>query len=155
VPASTRRSAHFLPHPPCRAGHRQGGPAGAQRTRPIVRGGGHPRLKNNLRRPQLEEIGDRTTVFEFGGLGDRQRDYIDWVLKNSVEEGVAPEDIITEAAATRLAAKLKTPLQIGQHLMRAFKAAFEIGAKPVDENVVEAVLSLRIDDLEPRPTRSG
>ena len=54
-----------------------------------------------------------------------------------------------------LAAKLKTPLQIGQHLMRAFKAAFEIGAKPVDENVVEAVLSLRIDDLEPRPTRSG
>jgi hypothetical protein len=54
-----------------------------------------------------------------------------------------------------LAAKLKTPLQIGQHLVRAFEAAFEIGAKPVDENVVEAVLSLRIDDLEPRLTRSG
>ncbi len=32
----------------------------------------------------MEEIGDRTTVFEFGGLRDRQRDYIDWVLKNSV-----------------------------------------------------------------------
>ena len=94
-------------------------------------------------------------MFEFGGLRDRQRDYIDWVLKNSVEEGVAPEDIITDAAATRLAAKLKTPLQIGQHLVRAFEAAFEIGAKPVDENVVEAVLSLRIDDLEPRLTRSG
>jgi hypothetical protein len=27
--------------------------------------------------------------------------------------------------------------------------------KPVDENVVEAVLSLRIDDLEPRLTRNG
>ena len=39
--------------------------------------------------------------------------------------------------------------------MRAFEAAFEIGAKPVDENVVEAVLSLQIDDLEPRLTRSG
>jgi hypothetical protein len=39
--------------------------------------------------------------------------------------------------------------------VRAFEAAFEIGAKPVDENVVEAVLSLRIDDLEPRLTRSG
>ncbi len=37
----------------------------------------------------------------------------------------------------------------------AFEAAFEIGAKPVDENVVEAVLSLRIDDLESRTTRSG
>jgi hypothetical protein len=87
----------------------------------------------------MEEIGDRTTLFEFGGLRDRQRDYIDRVLKNSVEEGVAPEDVITDAAATRLAAKLKTPLQIGQHLVRAF----------------EAVLSLRIDDLEPRLTRSG
>jgi type II secretory pathway predicted ATPase ExeA len=64
------------------------------------------------------------------------------VLKNSVEEGVAPEDVITDAAATRLATKLKTPLQIGQHLVRAFEAAFEIGAKPVDENVVEAALSL-------------
>ena len=27
--------------------------------------------------------------------------------------------------------------------------------KPVDEKVVEAVLSLRIDDLEPRLTRNG
>jgi hypothetical protein len=43
-------------------------------------------------------------------------------------------------AATRLAAKLKTPLQIGQHLVRAFEAGFEVGAKPVDETVVEAVL---------------
>ncbi len=115
----------------------------------------HPKLKNDLRRPQMEEIGDRTTVFEFGGLRDRQRDYIDWVLKSSVEEGVTPEDIMTDTAATRLAAKLKTPLQIGQHLVRAFEAGFEIGAKPVDETVVEAVLSLRIDDLEPRLTRSG
>ena len=132
-------------------------------TEVVVEGGGqlsvvlvgHPKLKNDLRRPQMEEIGDRTTVFEFGGLRDRQRDYIDWVLKNSVEEGVAPEDIITDAAATRLAAKLKTPLQIGQHLVRAFEAGFEVGAKPVDETVVEAVLSLRIDDLEPRLTRNG
>ena len=53
------------------------------------------------------------------------------MLKNSVGEGVAPEDVITDAAATRLAAKLKTPLQIGQHLVRAFEAAFEIGAKPL------------------------
>jgi hypothetical protein len=69
--------------------------------------------------------------------------------------GCRAEEVMTDAAATRLAAKLKTPLQIGQHLVRAFEAAFEIGAKPVDENVVEAVLSLRIDDLEPRLTRSG
>ena len=116
---------------------------------------GHPRLKNDLRRPKMEEIGDRTTVFEFGGLRDRQRDYIDWVLRASLEERVTPGDVITDEAATLLAAKLKTPLQIGQHLVRAFEAGFEIGARPIDASVVEAVLSRQFDDLEPRLTRSG
>ncbi len=116
---------------------------------------GYPRLRNDLRRPQMEEIGDRATVFEFGGLRDRQRDYIDWVLRSCLEEGVEPEEVIGEATATLLAARLKTPLQIGQHLVRAFEAGFEIGARPVDESVAEAVLSLRIDDLEPRLTRNG
>ena len=93
---------------------------------------GHPKLKNDLRRPKMEEIGDRTTVFEFGGLRDQQRNYIDWVLKASLEESVVPDEIVTDEAATLLAAKLKTPLQIGQHLVRAFEAVFEIGAKPID-----------------------
>jgi hypothetical protein len=57
--------------------------------------------------------------------------------------------------ATLLAAKLKTPLQIGQHLVRAFEAGFEIGAKPIDTSVVEAVLSHRLNDLEPQLTRNG
>ncbi|MBE7213305.1 MAG: AAA family ATPase, partial [Gluconacetobacter diazotrophicus] len=70
---------------------------------------GHPRLRNDLRRPQMEEIGDRASVFEFGGLRDRQRDYIDWVLRSCLEEGVEPEEVIGEAAATLLAARLKTP----------------------------------------------
>jgi hypothetical protein len=116
---------------------------------------GHPKLKNDLRRPKMEEIGDRTTVFEFGGLRDRQRDYIDWVLKASLTEGVAPDNVLTDEAATLLAAKLKTPLQIGQHLVRAFEAGFEIGAKPIAAGVVEAVLSSKLDDLEPQLTRNG
>jgi type II secretory pathway predicted ATPase ExeA len=37
---------------------------------------GHPKLKNGRRRPKMEEIGGRTTVSGFGGLRDRQRDYI-------------------------------------------------------------------------------
>jgi len=65
---------------------------------------GHPKLRNDLRRPKMEEIGDRTTVFEFGGLRDQQRDYIDWVLKASISEGVAPDDVLTDEAATLLAA---------------------------------------------------
>lgn len=71
------------------------------------------------------------------------------------ERRVEPEEVIDEAAATLLAAQLKTPLQIGQHLVRAFEVGFEIGARPIDESVAEAVLSLRIDDLEPPLTRNG
>jgi type II secretory pathway predicted ATPase ExeA len=116
---------------------------------------GYPKLKNDLRRPKMEEIGDRTTVFEFGGLRDQQRDYIDWVLRASLQESVEPEAVITDEAATLLAAKLKTPLQIGQYLVRVFEAGFETGVKPLDAAVVEAVLSRQINDLEPRLTRNG
>jgi type II secretory pathway predicted ATPase ExeA len=116
---------------------------------------GHPKLKNDRRRPKMEEIGDRTTVSEFGGLRDRQRDFINWVLKASINECVAPDDIVTDDAATLLTAKLKTPLQIGQNLVRAFEAGFEIGTKPIDASVVEAVLSRQLNDLEPQLTRSG
>jgi hypothetical protein len=116
---------------------------------------GHPKLKNDLRRPKMEEIGDRATVFEFGGLRDQQRDYIDWVLKASLKDTVKPGDVLTEEAATLLAAKLKTPLQIGQYLVRAFEAGFEVGARPIDANIVEASLSRQINDLEPQLTRNG
>jgi type II secretory pathway predicted ATPase ExeA len=116
---------------------------------------GHPKLKNDLHRPQMAEVGDRTDVFEFGGLRDRQRDYIDWALKGSLAAGVEIDEVITDAAATMLAAKLKTPLQIGRHLVRAFEAGFEAGMKPIDATIVETVLSRRIDDLEPQLTRHG
>ena len=85
----------------------------------------------------------------------RAATYIDWVLKASLKDGVAPDDVLTDEAATLLAAKLKTPLQIGQHLVRGFEAGFEIGAKPIAAGVVEAVLSSKLDDLEPQLTRNG
>ena len=116
---------------------------------------GHPKLKNDLRRPKMEEIGDRATGFEFGGLRDQQREYIDWVLRASLNDSVEPNEILTAEAATLLAAKLKTPLQIGQHLVRAFEAGFEMGVKPIDGRIVEAVLSRQINDLEPQLTRNG
>ena len=47
----------------------------------------------------------------------------------------------------------KTPLQIGQHLVRACEAGFEIGARPIDASVVEAFFSRQFDDLEPRLIR--
>ena len=55
----------------------------------------------------MEEAGDRATVFEFGGLRDRQRDYLNWVLKASLSEGVAPEDVVAPEATTLMAARLE------------------------------------------------
>ena len=46
----------------------------------------------------------------------RRYNYIDWVLKASLDEGVAPDDVLPDEAVTLLAAKLKAPLQIGQYL---------------------------------------
>ena len=37
-------------------------------------------------------------MFEFGGLRDRQRDHIDWVLKASLEQGAELDDAITDEA---------------------------------------------------------
>jgi hypothetical protein len=37
-------------------------------TRSVVLAG-HPKLKNDLRRPSMEEIGSRATIFELEGLG--------------------------------------------------------------------------------------
>ncbi len=42
----------------------------------------------------------------------------------------------------------------GWRLVRAFEAGVEIGAKPIDVSVVEAVLSRQLHDLEPRLTRN-
>jgi len=37
---------------------------------------GHPKLKNDLRRPTMEEIGYRTDVFTWDGIAGSQREYI-------------------------------------------------------------------------------
>lgn len=116
---------------------------------------GHPWLKNDLRRPDMEEVGDRTEIFEFGGLRDRQRDFLDWLLSQALEDGVAASEIISEEALGMLAAKLKTPLQLSRYLIRAFEAGFGMGAKPLDATVVDGVLSCRLDDLEPQLNRHG
>ena len=37
---------------------------------------GHPKLKNDLRRSSMEEIGSRATIFELEGLGNEKRKYL-------------------------------------------------------------------------------
>jgi type II secretory pathway predicted ATPase ExeA len=116
---------------------------------------GHPKLKNDLRRPTMEEIGSRAVVFELDSIAASQREYIEWLFETcSVESAQRPE-MITVEAIDLLTLKLRTPLQIEHYLTLAFEAAYKAGGSPVDAEVVESVLSKQLDDLEPTLTRHG
>jgi type II secretory pathway predicted ATPase ExeA len=77
---------------------------------------GHPKLKNDLRRPTMEEIGYRATILTLEGMVGSQREYINWLIKSCTIEGTETSDILTIEAIEILSEKLRTPLQIHQHL---------------------------------------
>lgn len=116
---------------------------------------GHPKLRNDLRRPTMEEIGYRTRLFTFESIAGQQREYIAWLIGKCIVAGAKPGDMITDAAIEVLATRLLTPLQIEQHVILALEEGYRVGEKPVTPEVVETVLSKQIDDLEPRLTRHG
>jgi type II secretory pathway predicted ATPase ExeA len=116
---------------------------------------GHPKLKNDLRRPSLEEIGYRTDVFTLDGIAGSQREYLLWLLAACTRGKVEPEAILTEAALDLLATRLRTPLQIQMHLTLALEAGYQTGERPISVELVEAILSKQLDDLEPTLARYG
>ena len=116
---------------------------------------GHPKLKNDLQRPTMEEIGYRTTVIAFEGIAGQQRPYIAWLLATCAAVGTSPGDILEDAAVDLLARRLTTPLQIEQYLTRALGEGFRSGERPITAQLVEAVLSPQLDELEPRWRRHG
>jgi type II secretory pathway predicted ATPase ExeA len=115
---------------------------------------GHPRLKNDLRRPAREEIGARTTVFELEGIQGQQRRYITWLLEQCAV-AVDPMDIVTPEALDLLAERLITPLQIQHYLTRVLEQAYRLGEKPVTPAIVHTTLAPDLHDLEPTLTRYG
>lgn len=116
---------------------------------------GHPRLQNDLRRATMEEIGHRTTRLTLEGLGEDTPAYIDWLLSTCLADGVKPDDIIDPDACAFLAEKLNTPLQIAEHLNRAFTDAFRMGADRVTRDTVMDTISVGFDDLDARLARIG
>lgn len=116
---------------------------------------GHPKLRNDLRRPTMEEIGYRTDIFTLDGIAGSQREYIQWLLGASAASKTEPESILTDEAIDMLATKLRTPLQVQLHLTLALEAGYQTGEKPVTAALVETVLSRHLDDLEPTLTRHG
>ena len=85
----------------------------------IARGGGslsvvligHPKLRNDLRRPTMEEIGHRTDILSFEGLGEDARSYLAWLLAECTEADTGIDALIEPAALDLMALRLTTPLQ--------------------------------------------
>lgn len=84
-----------------------------------------------------------------------QREYIAWLIDACVTEGTNLSDVLTVEAIELLSERLRTPLQIEQHLMLAMESACHVGENPVTGAIVELVLSKQIDELEPKLTRHG
>jgi type II secretory pathway predicted ATPase ExeA len=116
---------------------------------------GHPRLKNSLERPAMEEIGSRATSFELDGIRQEKPRYIAWLIQQCAAPKTAIHTILTEEALARLAERLTTPLQIERHLNRALEEGYKVGQKPVSAELIDTVIAKDIDDLEPRLTRQG
>jgi type II secretory pathway predicted ATPase ExeA len=116
---------------------------------------GHPKLKHELRRPALEEIGSRATVFTLEGIQGQQRAYLEWLLDQCTAPETPREELLSQAALEVLADRLVTPLQMELYLTLAFEEAYQIGQKPVTPDIIETVLSKHINDLEPRLIRHG
>jgi hypothetical protein len=64
-------------------------------------------------------------------------------------------DALLAAGVDLLAARLRTPLQIEQHLTRALETGFQASEKPITEAIADSVLSKQIDGVEATLNRNG
>lgn len=95
----------------------------------------HPKLRNDLCHPTMEEIGYRTDIFTPDGITSNQREYIQRLLKTSTGKGKL-EDILTSEAVDLLAMRLSTTLQVQLHLTLAMEAGYQIVEKPITATLV-------------------
>lgn len=116
---------------------------------------GHPKLKNDLRRSSMEEIGSRSTIFVLDGIKGYVKEYIEWLLDKCSSSKVQPHDIFAEDAIILLADRLVTPLQIQHYLNLALEESYKIGQKPVTSEVIDNIMAKDIDALESHLTRYG
>lgn len=116
---------------------------------------GHPKLKNDLRRPTLEEIGGRTQTFSIEGIRGIESKYIEWLLTQATKDKVKPSDILSPETIEYLQQRLSTPLQIEQYLTLAMNEAYQVGLKPITPEFMETILAIGLDELEPNLIRHG
>ncbi|MFA6094333.1 MAG: AAA family ATPase [Candidatus Paceibacterota bacterium] len=116
---------------------------------------GHPKLKNDLQRPTMEEIGFRTEVFSLDKLAGNQREYIYWLIASSSQGKVKTDAILDEDALDMFSTLLRTPLQVQRYLKLALKAVYQSGEKRVTTEILESVLSKQLNEIEAILVRNG
>lgn len=116
---------------------------------------GHPRLRNELKHPSMEEINYRTAYFELDGAIHSRREYILWLLDVCSASDVTPSQIVEEDGIDILAEKLITPLQINQHLTMALEAGRSADERPVSSRMVQSIISPSVADWEGTLARLG
>lgn len=78
-----------------------------------------------------------------------------WLIDTCVIDGVEIDDVLEPAAVDLLATRLRTPLQIEQHLTLALETGFQASEKPITEAIADSVLSKQIDGVEATLNRNG
>jgi type II secretory pathway predicted ATPase ExeA len=85
----------------------------------------------------MEEIGYRTAIYSLEGVTGSQREYMTWLIDTCAIDGVEIDDVLEPAAVDLLAARLRTPLQIEQHLTLALETGFQASEKPITEAIAD------------------
>jgi len=116
---------------------------------------GHPKLKNNLLKSDMEEISARTKFFDIDNIINNKEHYIQWLLNQCLKKDIKPEHVITKEAIKLLADRLVTPLQITHYLQKAIEQACLVGEKPVTYEIIEQILLPDLNSLKALLARSG
>lgn len=115
----------------------------------------HPKLKNDLQGPTMEEIGFRTEVFSLNKLAGNQRECIYWLIASSSHGKVKTDAILNEDALDMISTLLRTPLQVQRYLKLAVKAVYPSGEKRVTMEILESVLFSQLNEIEATLARNG
>jgi type II secretory pathway predicted ATPase ExeA len=116
---------------------------------------GHPKLKNDLNRPAMEEIGGRITILQMEGIQGFEIEYIKWLLRQCLNKKTKSTDVFTEDAMEFMAEKFSTPLQINHYAWNALVKAYQIGQKPVELETLQEIISVDLNSIEANLKRYG
>lgn len=93
---------------------------------------GDPKLKNDLRRSPMEEIGHRMTIFNLDGIVASKREYIEWLIEKCSKPETPIDSVFSIEAIDLLADRLVTPLQIEYYLYALSRTSLHCRCKAGD-----------------------